>query len=358
MMRPISILDRYIVRSVLGAVGVVAVVIGAMMLLMLFIGEADQIGDGRYGLPQVLLYIAAMMPSRIQLVLPVVSLLGALMALGALAAGSELLVIRSAGVSMRRLAVSVGLAGLVLALLAVGLGEYLAPTGTRAGTALRDKARHGKVEASLDNGLWLRYGQTALRIHSTLPGGRIQGLDVYELDQQGRLKRALAAEHARLVDHELVVAHPRYTDISVNGTQTARPDQLKLDIDIDPQVLALAVTQPSELSSFGLWRYIEYLDRNHINASDYRLALWRNIVTPFTVWIMVVFALPFAFGSLRSAGAGQRLFIGGLLGLVFFLVNEIVASTGPVYGIAPWLAASLPTAVLGGATVYWMRRLN
>ena len=74
--------------------------------------------------------------------------------------------------------------------------------------------------------------------------------------------------------------------------------------------------------------------------------------------MLVVFALPFAFGSLRSAGAGQRLFVGGLVGLIFFLVNEIVAATGPVYGVAPWLAASLPTALLAVGTFIWMRRLD
>jgi len=133
---------------------------------------------------------------------------------------------------------------------------------------------------------------------------------------------------------------------------------MALDIPIDPKILALAVVQPDELSSVGLWQYIGYLDANNINAADYKLALWRNIVAPFTVWTLVVFALPFAFGSLRSASAGQRLFVGGLIGLLFFLNNEIIASTGPVYGVPPWIAASLPTVLLAIGTGWWLRRLS
>lgn len=353
-----NLIDRYIARAILAATAVVALVVGALVVLSVFLGEADNIGDGNYGVLQVFAYMILRLPSHLYLVLPVVALLGALLALGALAAGSELVVIRGSGVSMFRLAGSVSVAGIVLALCTVLLGEYLGPAGVRSGDALRDKARHGSAAQSIDDGLWLRQGDTIVRIDATLPGGRIGGLDVFELSADGRLERTLTAKHARLREHKLYVDHPQFTRIDSDSTETGTPDELTLDVDIDPSVLDLAVTQPSELSTPGLWRYIGYLQRNDINADDYRLALWRNIVNPITVWVLVVFALPFAFGSLRSAGAGQRLFVGGLLGLVFFLVNEIVASTGPVYGVPPWLAASLPTLLLAIATFVWMRRLD
>lgn len=353
-----NLIDRYIARTILTATGVVALVVGALVILSTFIGEADNIGDGSYGMVQVFAYVLLRVPDRLYLVLPVVALLGSLLALGALAAGSELVVIRSAGVSMVRLAGAVSLAGIVLALAAVAMGEYLGPAGVRAGDTLRDKARHGEVSESIDDGLWLRQGNTIVRINGTLPGGRIDGLDVYELSDDGRLERTLTAPSAILRNHQLVVERPSYTRLSTESTEAGTPDRITLDVDIDSDVLELAVTQPSELSTPGLWRYIDYLQRNDIDAADYRLALWRNIINPITVWVLAVFALPFAFGSLRSASAGQRLFMGGLIGLVFFLINEIVASTGPVYGVAPWLAASLPTALLAIATVVWMRRLN
>lgn len=353
-----NLIDRYISRSILAATAVVALVVGALVALSVFIGEADNIGDGRFGLLQVIAYMLLKLPSNLYLVLPVVALLGSLLALGALAAGSELVVVRASGVSMARLAISVSIAGALLALLAVGVGEYLGPTGVRAADALREQARHGRVADSIDDGLWLRQGNTVVRIDGTLPGGRVDGVDVFRMSDDGQLEEALTAETGVLGDAGLTLEKPQFTRIDTDGTQTGAPETLKLDVDIDPDVLKLAVTEPSELSTPGLWRYIDYLDRNDINASDYRLALWRNIVNPITVWVLVVFALPFAFGSLRSASAGQRLFMGGLIGLVFFLVNEIVAATGPVYGVAPWLAASLPTVLLAIATLIWMRRLS
>ena len=353
-----KLIDRYISRTILVATAVVALVVAALVALSVFIGEADNIGDGNFGVLQAVIYTLLKMPSDIYLVMPVVALLGALLALGALAAGSELIVVRASGMSMRRLAVSVSIAGIVLALLSLAVGEYGGPAGVRAADALREQARHGRVADSIEDGLWLRQDNIVVRIDGTLPGGGIDGIDVFRMDSDGRLQQALTAPHAKLRDGKLVLDTPKFTTINEDSTETGTPETLAIPIDIDADVLKLAVTEPSELSSPGLWRYIDYLDRNDINAEDYRLALWRNIVNPITVWVLVVFALPFAFGSLRSAGAGQRLFVGGLIGLVFFLVNEIVAATGPVYGVPPWLAASLPTALLAIGTFVWMRRLD
>lgn len=352
------VIDRYIARTIWASTGVVVVVVSALLFLMLFIGEVDHIGEGDFGLTKVLIWCVLKLPDRIYLTLPVIALLGALLALGALAAGRELVVIRSAGVSMKRLAASVGMAGFVLAIITVLLGELAVPLGVQNATMLSGKARHGEFRQTVHSGLWLRNSGYVLRIESVLPGGRIQGFNAYRLSDDGQLEQTITAPRAYLKGGKLIAEKPRITHLDRRHSRTETPKQLSVPISIKPKVLELAVTKPDELSSYGLWQYIQYLDANNIDADDYKLELWRNIVTPFTIWVLVIFALPFAFGSLRSASAGQRIFMGGLIGLLFFLVNEIVSSAGPVYGVAPWLAASLPTVLLALGTGYWIHRLN
>ena len=55
-----NILDRYIARSVLAAIGVVILVIGALLTLMLFISEVDNLGDGNYTFGKILIWMALM----------------------------------------------------------------------------------------------------------------------------------------------------------------------------------------------------------------------------------------------------------------------------------------------------------
>jgi len=183
-------------------------------------------------------------------------------------------------------------------------------------------------------------------------------ITIYRMGEGRRPEAIVSADSARYRGgewHLRDITDTRFTDAGVTIERDAeRPWQ----VAIDPGLLGLSVVQPDELSSWGLWRYIDFLQRNDVASQDYRVALWRNLVSPLTVLLLSVFALPFAFGSLRSTSAGQRLFFGGLFGLVFFMINEIVAAGGQVYGLPAWVAAGAPTAVLGAVTLVWLQRLR
>ena len=58
------------------------------------IGELDNLGEGTYGFMQALYYTLLKLPSTMFIVLPMASLIGALLGLGALATNSEIIVMR------------------------------------------------------------------------------------------------------------------------------------------------------------------------------------------------------------------------------------------------------------------------
>ena len=82
------------------------------------------------------------------------------------------------------------------------------------------------------------------------------------------------------------------------------------DATLSPDVLRLFVLEANSLSTPGLLRLIAYMVDNGLDASEYRLTLWRKLVAPITVMAMMLFAVPFCLGSQRGGGAGQRLLIG------------------------------------------------
>lgn len=353
-----KIFDRYLQSSIVQASAVVLLVVAALSLVSSFLGEADEIGEGAYTLVKVVQYMLLSLPKNLHLVFPLAALLGSLLALGALAAGSELIVIRATGVSAVRLALSVARTGLLLAAISLLFGEILGPYGVEMGENIQDRAKHGNAIQQIGDGLWLRDGKRFVRIKGTLTQDTLADVQVYELQPDGSLRSVLSAKRARYENKSWRLFDVDVSEFSDNEVQIQHRDEQPWDVEIRPQVLQLAVVKPDELSSWGLYSYIKYLRSNDVAADDYRLALWRNLVAPFTVLVLTVFALPFAFGSLRSTSAGQRLFVGGLVGVVFYMVNEITASGGAVYGLPPWLAASLPTLVLALITVLWIRRIN
>ena len=76
------------------------------------------------------------------------------------------------------------------------------------------------------------------------------------------------------------------------------------------------------------------------------MAYWSRLASVLSVIVMTVLALPFVFGSLRSANAGAMLVVGLIVGLTYYVAGQVLTSGGEVYGLDPLVIAWAPTAVL------------
>ena len=174
-----------------------------------------------------------------------------------------------------------------------------------------------------------------------------------------QLRSVLAADTANYKDGAWQLKGVRETRLEPDGsaTSSARP-QASWSGSVTPKVLQLFLLEADAISVAGLNRLIAYLDENRLDAAKYRYQLASRLVAPFTVVVMAFFAVPFAFGSLRESGAGQRLLIGILLGVGFYVLNRVAGSLGQIYGWSPWLAASGPTAFWAAVGSWRIARLG
>ena len=136
--RQVTILDRYLAKTVLLHTLMVMAVLLALMTLVTFIGQQDDIGQGSYDVAGAFLVTLLQLPQQAYQLLPIGALIGAIIGLGGLARDSELTVVRAAGVSVGRIAVSAALAGLVVAALLWVIGEYFAPAGRPVRAPVQD----------------------------------------------------------------------------------------------------------------------------------------------------------------------------------------------------------------------------
>src|SRR6202023_4319221 len=121
-------LDRYLYRTVLVYAAMALAVLMTLGALFVFISQQGDIGVGDYSTADAFLFTFLNLPEQAFELLPIGALIGALMGLGNLAAGSELVVTRASGVSVWRIAWPVGVAGVTLAVIMFGIGEYAAPS--------------------------------------------------------------------------------------------------------------------------------------------------------------------------------------------------------------------------------------
>ncbi len=74
---------------------------------------------------------------------------------------------------------------------------------------------------------------------------------------------------------------------------------------LTPDKLGVVSIKPELLSLKGLTDYIDYLDSNQQDSSKFELAFWRKATQPLTIIAMLLVALSFIFGPLRSVTYGR-----------------------------------------------------
>jgi lipopolysaccharide export system permease protein len=348
----VNVLDRYLYRTVLAYTAMAMAVLLTLGGLFLFITQQGDIGVGSYSAGDAFLFTMLNLPQQAFELLPIGALIGALMGLGNLAAGSELVVTRASGVSVWRIAWPVGLAGLTLALLMYGIGEYAAPP--LAQFAKREKTTDKLADVSFagSSSAWVKDGNLILRVQTGEVDRAFGGVSLFQLDGPTKLRSIQRAERISVADpgrwrlHK--VATSRFGDDRITADVV---DETTMQSTVNPEFLGLAATDPQLLTLRGLASYIDHLRRNSLETASYEIGYWARIARIFAVIIVALLALPFVFGPLRTTGAGTRTVIGVMLGVVFFLVNRTIESGGQLFGLNPALVGWLPTAVIALCTV-------
>jgi len=356
-------LSRYVMRAVIqGALLVLAVLLALDTVFTLF-GEMDHIGHGDYDLTAAIVYVLLRLPARVYDLFPTAIAIGGVLGLGTLAANSELIVMRAAGISIRRIIGMVMQGGLVLMLAIVLVGEGVAPEAQQAAERMRGAALAGQGSVQGEHGLWVRDGQRFINVGTVLPGYVLRNVRVYEFHDR-RLERAVRADRAvyqhgewRLSDIDSTVFDNGGTSGEDGKLRTVHEDSAVWQRLVRPELFQLLAVSPESLPIWRLYDYVEYLRSNRLDSARFELAFWHKIATPLSTLVMLLLALPVIFGSLRSAGTGQRIFFGSVIGLGYYLVSELFAHIGIVYGLAAPVAALAPAVLFAVVGAFSLRRI-
>lgn len=352
-----KLLDQYVGRVVLQSTAVVMLILLALFAFATFAGELDSIGRGNYGTADALQYTLLLLPGLAYQLFPIVVLLGAIIGLGMLASQSELIVMRAAGISIRRILWAVMKAGLLL-LLAIGVvGEYVAPAAELRAQNIRAELLSGKASFRSEQGLWARDGHNVIHIRDLISRERVANVSIYEFDDANRLRQVTQAKHADFVEGQWRLAQVSISMVSSDGVTTTAAPEAEWRSLLVPDLIGVVTVKPANLSGPGLYRYIQYLRDNGLDSSQYSLALWKKVLLPLTTAVMIFLAVPFVFGPLRSVGVGQRIFVGTLFGIAYYLIDQTTGHVGLVYGLSPLMSVLVAPLLFLTVAVVLVRRI-
>ena len=350
------------------------VTLGFLTLFMFFdlvdelqnLGRPNILDGSTFQVRHALLYVTLLLPSRLYELLPISVLIGTIFVMARLAQSSEYTILRTSGLDPWRALRLLMSLGAVFVVLAFVVGDYVAPAADRASQLL--KARYQFRITIGQTGAWLREKQElasyVVNVKALSPNNEMQAIEVFEFRPEGGVRAVMQARQARFAPddawllEDVVRTEFRNSPASVGAAtqvlsqlegeprsamvERSRSDSLRWPTELSAEMVSVALLKPERMRTIDLFSYIRHLQANGQNAQRYEIEFWRKVFYPISCLVMVMLALPFAYLHMRSGGISAYVFAGVMIGISFFMMNNIAVYVGNLQQWQPWLAAAAP----------------
>lgn len=343
------ILSKYLFKTLSFGLVMAVLLLLAIDVLFNLIKELNDI-NSVYTLGDVFFYVMLTIPSKIYEMFPVSVVVAVVVSLGALANGSELVVMMASGISKLKIASIVMFCVGVWLVLVLLLGEYVAPAGDQMAQQFRNEQVSKGKATSAANAIWLRDGDVIFRTNSMskAPGQnsyQLKEVTVFELHEK-KLKQVSEAQSAEFKNQQWILNGLKVSTFGDAGVSTHQFEQKQWDSRIQPEILNISTTRPKYLSIRDINKYQSFSGEKSELQSAYRIALWSKAAFPLLVLGTALCGVVVLFGQVRSGGFAQRLVIGIVIGVVVYLVNKTLLNFGEVYHVHPIWISVLPQSLL------------
>lgn len=350
------ILLRYLARNIYKGSAMVLFILISLSLFYSMVRELDNIGEGTYGVIQMLQFLSMNVPSIMVDFLPLAVLLGSILSLGSLASGSEIIAMQSSGVSVKKLVNSVILAASLVALLNVILVNFVVPVSESYAKEFRSAHRQSRVSVTGRSGVWIKDEKNIIHIQQLYPDGNARGIKIFHLNNQNKLQSTTIAAKAIAEKQGWLLYSVKQSLLSDSRVEVKQYSEWLYKGQLSPQLLESMATDPHQMSIADLSHYIDFLTENSLSHTAESLFLWRKIYSPLGIIVMAVLAIPFVLGSQRQTNTGQRVLTGILLGLLYVVMNKLLIQVGEQVNLVPYLNALVPTFIFILITAWLIRR--
>ncbi len=354
-----NVLTGYMVREILKGSFVALLLLLTLFNLFTFKDELGDLGKGHYGLKEIFYFLALTSPGVFYELIPSSALLGSLFVLGAMGNHRELIAMQAAGLPIAGIIKAVMFAGAILVIIAILVGEFVAPLAERKARLIKVSAQSEQVVLNAQYGLWLREGRQFINIRQIQKNGVLVDINIYEVDDQQHLSRVLHAEQATFLgNQQWKLEKIRLSEISTQQITSNRYKEQLWKSSLAPDLLKIVVVNPDNLSLVDLDQYIDFLKKNNQKSQVFELAFWGRVVNPLITFAMLLLSAPFVIGIRRGVSTGARMMIGVIIGMGFNIVDRIVGHLGLIYDYNPVLIAIMPSLTVVMLAIIFARKVQ
>ena len=357
------IYERYLAKQIYVAFGFI---LFALVALFLFFDILSELGSvqGGYTHTLALLHVLLKAPSRVSEIIPIAGLIGSIYVFAMLASQSEFTILRIAGLDVKRGLLTLTKISLPLVVFTLITSEWVGPYAEAKSEQIRMKALGSSYSSEFRTGIWVkdrlrdedgsgpvRPGVRYVNVGKVDKDNALSNIRMYEFNGTYHLLSIRSATSGRFDETGIWVlndvAETRFKQTkqtdplnAVFSAQTFRHPTLMLKSEVTPQILSVLLMSPEKMSIVSLGRFISHLRDNKQDAQRHAIAFWKKVVYPFTIFVMLALALPFAYLKVRAGSVGIKVFGGIMLGMSFQLFNSLFSNVG-LLGSWPALVTAL-----------------
>lgn len=341
-------IDRYIMTQFIAGIIPVLLLLLALFSFMALAEELEDVGKGNFTLADALMVVLLTSPKRIVELLPVTTLLGGLIGLGAMANHCELIAIRTIGISKQRIGQTVAVLAVFLGIFITALQFFVVPEFEHEAAILRAQASQNlEIGEGNSRAIWTRNDTHIIRINRVRSDRTLANIEIYTTDKQGRLSQLIQASSALFIGQEnwllTNVLESKFQDGQVFET---RQDNMQWNALLSADQAAALILPLEALAPNDLLKTIKNLKKNQLDTHRYEIVLWQQVGLLPSLLAMALMSLPLLLGSVRAVSASQRAMTGGLIGIGFYLLQQLSGHLAGILGLNPSLLILTPPFVL------------
>ncbi|RKF18265.1 LPS export ABC transporter permease LptG [Altericroceibacterium spongiae] len=324
---------------------VLIMLVAILQMLDLLTESADILAYPGNSEAQLWTYVTLRVPQLIARFLPYSVLLATIITLATLNQNSEVIAMKSAGMSAHQILAPLLITAAVIAGLSFTFNERIV---TRSTATLKawSAADYGPVptESAVRSNVYLNDGGDILYAAVVSGSGDnivMSGVTYYQRDERGMITRELRSEDAHYANPGWRLKSPTLFDVQTADTRSLGEDLL-IARGLTPRQVEISSVDPDSQPLPQLSASIASLRDANRPTAELEGKWWHKISGPLSAVLMPLLGAVAGFGLARSGQLFVRAVIGMALGFAYFVVDNAALAMGSFGGYPPFLAAWLP----------------
>jgi lipopolysaccharide export system permease protein len=338
-----TILDRYIAAAWLR---LLALCLGSFVAVYLVLDMMDKIPRFiRAGgtAPDILAFFVCKLPEMVGQTASFSILMATLLTLGLFSRNSEVIAMRSCGVSLLRISMPMLALGLLTSLLLLVNTELVVPKSYERMDYIERVSikKQGANAVFKRNNIWFRSEAMIVQARLFEPQEKtLKGVVVWTVDGSMNPVARIDAESAVYRGGGWTLKNAVLKDFNTAGGLTMRTiPAMDLALNLKVDDLKVLDNNADNLSYRKLKEYTDNLRRGGYQAFRYQTMMHTKFSAPFSAFVMVILGIPFALRNSRSGGIALGIGASVAIGFAYFVVNAVLLSYGRSDVLPPLVAA-------------------